>query len=84
MPFLLWKENMCRTTGFVNVYSEMAALLYVVHFSYLLKKKVQNPTGNVSKVILNMHLFSLLVPAVFCITESFTLMFGVSVRVYVL
>ena len=79
-PGLMVEECMCRATGFINVFSEMSALIYTALFSSLLKRLVQDPTGSFSKLSGKIHIISLVVPALVCIIESLTLRFGVSVR----
>ena len=51
---------MCEITGVINVFAESCAINYTVWMSYLVLKKVNNPTSNFKVFHILAHVLTLL------------------------
>ena len=70
---------MCNITGIANIFSEMCAFVYIVWFSYLVKRMVTNPTSNFRVLTLLAHAVTITIAVSFVLIINFTLGFGLSV-----
>lgn len=61
------------------MFSEVVAFLYIVWFSYLVKKMVSSPTSNFQSLSLLAHVITFLMATVFSISIALTFGFGLSV-----
>lgn len=72
---------MCEITGAMNIFCESMAFNYSVWLSYLMMKKVNNPTSNFVVLHLVTHIFTVIQSIVLVIAIYFTFGFGISVSI---
>lgn len=74
------KETLCKITGAMNVFAESCAFSYSVWLSYLVIKKVNNPTSDFKFLHLMAHLITLALS--FTALMGIWLSFGFGLSVY--
>jgi hypothetical protein len=71
--------RLCYVTGILAAIACNSAFIYVVWFSYLMKRIVSNPTSNFRKLSIIVHITTILATVAFVLIAGFGFGFGLSV-----
>ncbi len=72
--------ELCKATGFLNLYTEFLSYFYIASLSYLMKKMVTSPTSNFYVITKILHIATISVATVIVVLGYFYFNYGLSVR----